>query len=287
MTVSTRISRVPVIRRRVLIFLMTLAGLYAWLRWFERRSVYQPTRLLEAIGTETGFPREDVWLTTADGVRLHAWYFPGRHDINGFGFLLCHGNGGNISHRLDQYDALLRLGVAVLAFDYRGFGQSAGTPSEEGTYRDSEAAYDWLKTRGFPSKRIVAHGESLGGGVVVELARRRQVGGFILQSTFTSVTDLGTELFPWLPVRTLGTIRYDTLRKLPGINTPLLVVHSRGDSIIPFAHAERNYRAADEPKFLRELQGDHNDAMEVDREAFSRAVAEFMGVVAGRPSELQ
>lgn len=265
--------------------MVALTGFYAWLRWFERRNVYQPTRPLEATGSETGFPLENVWLSTGDGVRLHAWYFPGRHDTNGPGFLLCHGNGGNISHRLDQYDALLRLGVAVFAFDYRGYGQSAGSPGEEGTYLDAEAVYDWMRARGFPSERIIAHGESLGGGVAVELARRRQVGGLILQSTFTSVADLGAEVFPWLPVRTLGTIRYDTWNKLAGIKSPVLVMHSRGDSIIPYAHAERNFAAANEPKFLRELQGDHNDGLEVDREAFSRAVGDFLGVILNHASE--
>jgi len=266
----------PLWRRRLLILLAAAAGFYAWLRWFERRNVYQPTRHLEATGTETGFPNKDVWLTTADGLRLHAWYFPGRSDTGGFVFLLCHGNGGNISHRLDQYDALLRLGVAVLAFEYRGYGQSDGSPGEEGTYRDAEAAFDWLTEQGFSPGRIIAHGESLGGGVAAELALRRPVGALVLQSTFTSVPDLGAELFPWLPVRTLGTIRYDTHSKLPRIRVPVLVLHSRADTIIPFAHGERLWAAANEPVWLRELNGDHNDSLAVDREAFSGAVAEFI-----------
>jgi len=273
-------SQAALRRRRVLVLVVTMLGFYAWLRWFERRNVFQPTRPLDATGHELGFPRDEAWFDTTDGVRLHAWYFPGHADSNGPVFLLCHGNGGNISHRLDQYDALLRFGVAVLAFDYRGYGQSEGAVSEEGTYRDAEAAHDWLRQRGFQPERIIVHGESLGGGVAAELALRRPVGGLVLQSTFTSIPDLGAEYFPWLPVRTLGTIRYDTRSKLSRINVPVLVLHSRGDTIIPFAHGERLAAAAGNPQALRELAGDHNDALEVDRDAFNRAIAGFLKQVA-------
>lgn len=266
-------------RRRLLTLLAAAAGVYAWLIWFERRNVFQPTSTLDASGEEIGFPKEDVWLTTSDRVRLHAWYYPGRSGTNGLAFLLCHGNGGNISHRLDQYDVLLRLGVAVLAFDYRGYGSSAGSAGEPGIYRDAEAAYDWLVARGFPAGRIIAHGESLGGGVATELALRRTVAGLVLQSSFTSVPDLGSEIFPWLPVRTVGRIKFATHDKLPRVQVPVLVLHSRTDTIVPFHHGERNYAAAPEPKFLRELQGDHNDGLAVDREAFSQALGEFIGVV--------
>lgn len=247
-----------------------------WLRWFEQRSVYQPTRLLEATGGEIGFPKQDVWLEPDGGGRLHAWYYPGEKAAAGEVFLLCHGNGGNISHRLDQYEVLLRLGAAVLAFDYRGYGQSGGSPGEEKTYQDAEAAWRWLREQGYPAERIIVLGESLGGGVAAELALRRTVGGLILQSSFTSVPDLGAEIFPWLPVRTLGRIRYDNLAKLPHIQVPVLVMHSRADTIIPFRHGERNHAAAREPKLFRELRGDHNDTLAVDRHAFSEGVSDFL-----------
>jgi fermentation-respiration switch protein FrsA (DUF1100 family) len=218
-------------------------------------------------------------------VRLHAWYYPGKAKTNGLAFLLCHGNGGNISHRLDQYDALLRLGVSVLAFDYRGYGRSDGSAGEEGAYRDAEAAYDWLRARGFPTEKIIAHGESLGGGVAAELALRRSVGGLVLQSTFTSVPDLGSEIFPWLPVRTLGRIKLATLDKLPEIRVPVLVLHSRADTVIPFHHGERNFAAANEPKLFHELNGDHNDGLVVDRDAFGRCVGGFIQLIARLPDQ--
>jgi fermentation-respiration switch protein FrsA (DUF1100 family) len=272
-------------RRRLLTLLAAVAGFYVWLIWFERRNVFQPTSALDASGEEIGFPKEDVWLTASDGVRLHAWYYSGRAGTNGIAFLLCHGNGGNISHRLDQYDALLRLDVAVLAFDYRGYGRSDGSPGEAGVYRDAEAAHDWLQARGFSAEKIVAHGESLGGGVAAELALRRPVGGLVLQSTFTSVPDLGSEIFPWLPVRTLGRIKLATRDKLPRVRVPVLVLHSRADTIIPFHHGERNFAAANEPKLFHELNGDHNDGLVVDRDAFSRGLGEFIQLIGRQPDQ--
>jgi fermentation-respiration switch protein FrsA (DUF1100 family) len=233
-----------------------------------------------ATGEELGFPRQETWINTADGGRVHAWYFPGRRATNGPVFLVCHGNGGNVSHRLDLYDALLRLDSAVLAFDYRGYGRSPGRPSESRAISDAEAAHAWLEERGFPPRRIVAHGESLGGGVAAALALRRSVGGLVLQSTFTSVPDLGAELFPWLPVRTLGRIRFDIRGKLPAIQVPVLVLHSRIDSVVPFHHGESNYATANEPKRFQELQGDHNDGLSVDREAFSAGIRQLLSLLA-------
>jgi fermentation-respiration switch protein FrsA (DUF1100 family) len=230
-------------------------------RWFERAQVYHPGRELKATGAELRRPFEDVRLRTEDGVELHAWFFPADDAAGGEPrvFLVCHGNAGNISHRLGLCAALLRTGAAVLLFDYRGYGLSSGRPSEEGTYRDAQAAFGWLRARGFTAEQIVAFGESLGGAVATELAVREPLGGLVLQSTFTSIPDMGAELFPWLPVRWLGTIRYDTLSKLSRLHMPLLILHSREDDLVAFRHAERNLAAANEPKRLAELSGGHND----------------------------
>lgn len=249
---------------------------YGLLRWFEHRQVFQPYNRFAAEGDALGVPFEEVWLTASDGVRLNAWFFPTSHEEPAV--ILCHGNGGNISHRLDLYAALLDLNLNVLAFDYRGYGRSEGRPSETGTYADAEAAHQWLETRGFAATNILALGESLGGGVATELAVRRPLGGLILQSTFTSVPDIGAEFFPWLPVRTLGTIRFDNLAKLPGLKLPVLVMHSRDDGIIPFAHGERLFAAANAPKLFRELRGDHNDTLQTGRREFTDAARDFLNL---------
>ena len=264
--------------------LFTVVG-YLLLRWFEYRTVYQPSSQHDASGDELGRMHEEVSLTTSDGVRLSGWFFPARHGSPRapLVFLVCHGNGGNISHRLPLCEALLATGAGVFVFDYRGYGHSAGRPNEEGTYRDAQDAYAWLRNKGFAATNIIAYGESLGGGVVAELALRETIGGLILQSTFTSTTDVGSEMFPWLPVRTVTNIRYDTRSKLPRLQVPVLVMHGRADSLIPFRHGERLFAAANEPKLFCELAGDHNDQPEANPRKFREGIEQFLRLIEKRP----
>jgi fermentation-respiration switch protein FrsA (DUF1100 family) len=173
---------------------------------------------------------------------------------------------------------MLDTGAAVFSFDYRGYGRSEGRPGEEGTYLDVQAAYQWLRKRGFAGKDILAYGESLGGGVASELCLREEIGGLILQSTFTCIPDIGRELFPWLPVKLLSTIRYDTCGKLPRLKIPVLVMHSRSDGLIGFRHSERNFAAANDPKLFCEIGGEHNDAL-ADREQFLNGIEKFLQLI--------
>jgi uncharacterized protein len=259
--------------------------LYLILRLYEQKLTFAPASRHEADPGSQGRSFEEVWLTASDGVRLHAWFFPAlpssprRH----LAFLICHGNGGNISHRLALIDTLLDLGANVFIFDYRGYGKSAGWPGENGTYRDAEAAHSWLQTRGIAATNMIAYGESLGGAVATELAVRQPLGGLILQSTFTSLPDLGQELLPWLPVRALAHYRYDTRGKLPNLGLPVLILHGRADSLIPYSHAERNFAVANEPKLLWELAGDHNDQPGVDPARFKEGLERFLGTSESTP----
>ena len=256
--------------------------LFLMLRWFEHSQVYHPNRDLTATGAELGRPFENVVFKATDGVELHGWFFPA--DTNSararLAVLVCHGNAGNISHRLETCATWLATGVNVFVFDYRGYGRSQGRPSEEGTYRDAQAAYRWLRQKGFAGANIVAFGESLGGGVAAELAVREPVGGLVLQSTFTSITDVGAELFPWLPVRRLSRIRYETRSKLPGLRVPVLVMHSPADELVGIQHGKANFAAANEPKLFWELRGDHNDALS-DPQHFRAGLEMFLGLVKG------
>lgn len=247
------------------------------LRQFELSQVYHPDRVLSASGRDLGRPFEDVWFRAGDGVELNGWFFPSYTNSprRQLAMLFCHGNAGNISHRLDVCQALLLTGVNVFLFDYRGYGRSQGRPSEAGTYLDAQAAYEWLRGKGFAARDILVFGESLGGGIAAELCACRPTGGLVLQSTFTSMPDLGAELFPWLPVRLLGHIRYDTLRKLPRLHVPVLVMHSRTDGLIGYHHAERNFAAANEPKLFCEIDGPHNEPME-SREKFLAGLEQFL-----------
>ena len=169
------------------------------------------------------------------------------------------------------------LGYASLILDYRGYGRSSGKPSEEGTYLDAAAAWRHATgALGYPAQRIVAFGESLGGAVAAQLASSQRPAALVLASTFTSVPDLGAEIYPWLPVRALARIRYDTRERLATIAAPVLVIHSRGDDIIPFAHGERLFAAARSPKQFLEIAGGHNDGFVFGREAWVTQLAAFL-----------
>jgi uncharacterized protein len=247
------------------------------IRWFEHRQVYGPSSKMDRCCTDLGRQVEDASFAASDGTRLHGWFFPGNPGSHRaeWVILLLHGNTGNISNRIPYYQAWLELGVSVFTFDYRGYGRSEGTPGEEGTYLDAQAATQWLVRRGFAAGRIIVLGKSLGGGVASELVLREQVAGLILQSTFTSIPDIGSELFPWLPVRRLHRIKYDTLSKLSRIKVPVLVTHSRADDLIGFHHAERNFAAANAPKFFWEIGGSHTRTIEESRAKYLQGLQTF------------
>jgi uncharacterized protein len=272
-------------RRIIVRVVLWLIILFVMLRWFEYRQVYQPSRAFDATAQDLGRPAEDVYFETEDGVKLNAWFFPAapgapRAD---WVWLLCHGNAGNISHRLRHASVLLDTGAAVLLFDYRGYGRSRGRPTEAGTYLDARAAHAWLCRRGYDPERIMVLGESLGGAVGAELALREPVGGLALVAAFTSVPDLGAELFPWLPVRRLGTIGYRTEEKLAEVRVPVMVIHGPGDSLVPFRHAERNYAAVRGPKQLWTIPGDHNDFLWVDVSRYGEGLRRFMELLESSP----
>lgn len=277
--------RMPPLLKLALAGLALLALAYVGLRLFERIAVYHPYRQMDGTPAAIGSPFEDVWLTTRDGVRVHGWFMPARTNAPParaqLAVIVAHGNGGNISHRLPLYHLLRTLGLNVLAFDYRGYGRSGGRPTEEGTYLDAEAASDWLEGRGFARGRIIALGESLGGGVAAELARRRPgLGGLVLQSSYTSLVDVGTERYPFLLPRLLASIRYDTRARLPQLTSPVLILHGRDDTLIGFPHAEANFAAARGPKWLREIAGDHNDPPDTDAAQYLAGWGDFLEVVA-------
>ena len=220
-------------------------------------------------------PFDDVRITTADGETLAAWWVPAT-PVHGV-VLLFHGNAGSIADRIDYLPHFNAMGHAVLLVDYRGYGASTGKPSESGTYADAQAAWRWLTAeRGFKPADITVVGESLGGAVAAELAARMQPRALVLISTFTSVSDLGSEIYPWLPVRLISRYRYDTLQNLRQFRGPVLIAHSRDDDIVPFAHGERLHAAAAGAAPLLEMRGGHNEAFLFGRPEWVRAVSGFL-----------
>lgn len=257
------------------------AVIVALLALFQSHLVYFPDAGRELTGTPQalGLAFESVEIRTDDGETLHGWWVPapgGEKAAHGT-LLFFHGNAGNISHRLDYLQMFNRLGYSILALDYRGYGRSSGSPSEEGTYRDALAAWRWLaQTRGAKPQDIVIAGESLGGAVASWLAARHAPRALLLLSTFTSVPDLASKIYPLLPVRLIARFGYDSLANLRQIRAPVLVAHSRDDEIVPFAHGQALFAAAGEPKQFLELRGGHNEGFVFAHEEWVRAVAAFL-----------
>ena len=219
---------------------------------------------------------DDVTVTTEDGEKLSVWWIPAVSPARG-AVLLLHGNAGNISHRIEYAIMFRQMGYGTLLVDYRGYGRSSGKPSEQGTYKDAEAAWRWLTgTRGVPERDIVVFGESLGGAVAAWLAERHTPRALVLASTFTSAVDLGAEIYKFLPVRLISRLRYDTLSRMAHVRAPVLVIHSPADDIIPYSHGQRLYAAAREPKAFLEVSGGHNDGFVFTRPEWVEALRKFL-----------
>ena len=235
-----------------------------------------PGRALDATPADIGLPYEDVSIETEDGVRLHGWFVPAPAEAAKV-VLFFHGNAGNISHRLDSIRRLHAFGHGVFIIDYRGYGRSEGRASEDGTYRDAEAAWQYLtEARGVGAQEIVLFGRSLGGSIAAWLASRQRPGGLIVESSFTSAPDIGQELYPFLPVRWISRFNYATSVYVESVRCPVLVAHSRDDEIIPFHHGERILEAAPEPRAFLPLNGPHNGGHVFSEPAYSQGLRRFL-----------
>jgi uncharacterized protein len=268
--------------RRMLIDMLGMAAIaYACMLLlvfvFQSRLVFYPGMGREMTVTPQayGLDFETVELATEDGERLHAWWVPARQARGTV--LIFHGNAGNISHRIDYLRMFHGLGYSSFIFDYRGYGRSSGTPSEEGTYRDARAAWDHLtRQRAVPPGDIVYFGESLGAAVASWLAVRHPPRALVLASAFTSATDLGAQIYWFLPVRLISRIGYDNLANLRRISTPVLIAHSRDDEIVPFAHGKALFAAVAGPGQFLEMRGGHNEGFVFARKEWVDAVAAFL-----------
>jgi fermentation-respiration switch protein FrsA (DUF1100 family) len=260
------------------IFLVALAvyvGLALSLYVFQASYVYFPTRSLAATPQHLGLEFDEVRFTTRDGVALHGWFVPAPDAA--LTLLFLHGNAGNISHRLDSLRIFHRLGLNTFIFDYRGYGQSEGKPTEQGTYEDAMAAWRYLmERRGATPEQVVLFGRSLGGAIALWLATQSAPRATIIESTFTSVPDMAERFYPYLPVRFLARYHYDALRHISSLAAPLLIVHSRDDEIVPFEQGRRLFGAAHAPKTFLELRGGHNDGFLLSGDHYVRGIAAFI-----------
>lgn len=263
----------PPLARALGIATLTLTAgvgiLLSLLMLFEERLIFFPER-----GGVGASPGGEVWLHAAGGVSVHGWHIT--HPDATQTLLYLHGNAGNLESRRGIFARLGALKLDILAIDYRGYGKSAGEPSEAGLYADALAAHAWLLER-TRADRIFVYGESIGGGPACELAASRPVAGLILQSTFTSIADMAALSFPWLPVRRLVRTKFDNLAKLPRVTAPKLIIHSRRDEIIPFSMGERLFAAAAAPKQQLWLErSGHNDLFALDGAAVLESLRAFI-----------
>jgi fermentation-respiration switch protein FrsA (DUF1100 family) len=237
--------------------------------------IFLPYVELQANPADWGLAYEDVWLETADGVRLHAWYLP--HPQSRRTLLFFHGNAGNISHRQASLEIFHRLGLNVLILDYRGYGRSAGRPSEAGLYRDAAAAWDYLiRERDVAAGDIVLFGRSLGGAVAARLAAEVQPGALILESTFSSARDFVRAFYPLLSWLIVRRFEFDSALQLQAVRCPVLVLHSPQDEIMPYALGQKLYQAARPPKAFHALRGDHNSGFLLSQPQYEQVLRTFL-----------
>jgi len=234
-------------------FLILFAAILLALRpVLERGSIYFPTRDYEAAPEDFGLRAETLEIASAGEVRLAGWWIRG---AGATALLYFHGNGGNVSHRLERTKMLLdSLGLDVFLVDYRGYGRSSGSPGEAGLQADGEAIYEAARARGFSPERIVLFGESLGGAVAIETALRKSARAIILEAPFLSVPKMAKTIYPFLPSFLVRT-KFDNEAKIGRVGIPKLIVAAEKDDVVPPEHARRLFELAREPKKFYVIRG--------------------------------
>lgn len=241
---------------------------------FQHQLVFFPTSSLRATPDAYGLAYEDVPISTVDGETLHSWWIP--HEEARGTVVFFHGNAGNISGRLDTARFFHEHTMNVLLVSYRGYGQSTGSPSEDGLYRDADAAWQHLtEERGVASESILIAGRSLGSAPATYLAARTVPGGLLLESAFTSLPDVGARAYPILPVRWLSRFRFNNESRIAQVNAPVLMIHSPDDEVVPYDLGRTLFAAVSEPKTFVDIRGGHN-AMRTDQPGYRQAVRTFV-----------
>jgi fermentation-respiration switch protein FrsA (DUF1100 family) len=261
---------------QIIVVLVAVYSVLGWSLYFMQPALlYKPVRQVLYTPEELDLYYEEVEFITSDGLALSAWFIPAQNAKTTV--LFCHGNGGNIMHRLDTINILYELGLNCFIFDYRGYGNSQGTPTEQGTYLDAQAAYHWLTNdKKISPDNIIIFGRSLGGAIAANLAASVRSKALVVESTFTSYVDIGKKFYPYMPVRWFARFGYQTVDSLKKVNCLVMVVHSSTDDLVPFEFGRELYRVANEPKKFVEIYGSHNDGFLVSSEIYKKAWREWL-----------
>lgn len=257
--------------------LLVAVGMLGLLWILQRRLIYFPTGQVPGVGAVLP-GAEEVVIPTADGLELSGWLVPPAGDDTGFTVVVCNGNAGNRSYRVPLAEALAARGYRVLLFDYRGYGGNPGSPSESGLAEDARAVVDYLAgLKGVDRARLVYFGESLGAAVAVDLAVEHPPASLVLRSPFTSLVDMASTHYPFVPASLLLWDRFDNQEKMPAVMAPVLVVAGSDDRIVPTEQSRRVYEAGPDPKRLVVIEGaDHNDYSLLAGEELIDAVVSFL-----------
>ncbi|MFP6681886.1 MAG: alpha/beta hydrolase [Gammaproteobacteria bacterium] len=250
-------------------------GIAVFVYFYQSRLIFLPNKELTTTPADLGLAYVDVAIPTTDGEVLHAWFVP--HPTASASVLFLHGNGGNISDRLLTLARLHEMQLNVLMLDYRGYGRSTGKPSAQGTFLDAQAGWNYLINEQDEQRdNIVVYGRSLGGAVAVELASRMRPRALIIESTFTSIADMASDIYPYLPTRMLLRHKYPSIKTIVRISVPLLVAHSTDDELIPLRHGQRLFEVAPEPKQFYRLVGSHNQAFTESGQMYYNTLSQFI-----------
>ncbi|RJR34583.1 MAG: alpha/beta hydrolase [Desulfobacteraceae bacterium] len=273
--ISTNLRKSFLMQWLLILVVIFFLGLIFYPR-FESFFLFHPQRSFDYKPEEFRLDYKDVFFESRDGKKLHGWYFPSPQP--GPVILFCHGNAGNISHRLDNIEDLVQRGLGVFIFDFRGYGKSEGRPSEQGIYLDGIAAYDHLVDReSIPPDRIVPFGRSLGGAVALEIALERAVRAVVIESAFTSLKAMAESMVLFKAFSLVMPAHYNNAAKIPRLKVPVLVFHGTEDGLVPFHMGEELFALAPEPKYFYPIHGaGHNDTFIAGGNAYYKRFLQFV-----------
>ena len=259
----------------VILIIAIYVGLAAFIFFTQSRLIYFPTNEIVATPDQIGLSYKSVSFKAPDGVKLSGWFIPA--DSPRGVVIFCHGNAGNISHRLESIEIFQGLRLSTFIFDYRGYGASESTPSEEGSYLDVKGAWNYLiEHEGLAPSDIILFGRSLGSAVAAWLAGQHLPKALIMESSFTSAPDLAGDLYFYLPVKLLCRYKYNALAAIKKIQCPVLLVHSQEDEIVPFRHGRKLFDAANDPRAFLEISGSHNEGFITSSSVYINGLKAFI-----------